>query len=268
MYPFTYQRAAGLAQAVAGLKADPQAKLLAGGMTLLPSMKHRLAAPSGLIDIARLPELRGIRRDGSGLVVGAATRHAELAGDATAQGALPALSHLAGLIGDPQVRARGTLGGAMANNDPAADYPAAALGCRAEIATDRRGIAADDFFQGMFSTALEPDEIIVAVRFECPLRAAYAKFAHAASGYAMTGVFLAQYADGVRVAVTGAGPGVFRWKAAEEALSRELSLASLKALSMPAAGLNADQHAPAEYRAHLVKLMTERAVVDLLDRAA
>ena len=268
MYPFTYQRAAGLAEAVAGLKADPQAKALAGGMTLLPSMKHRLAAPSSLIDIARLAELRGIRRDGKSLVVGAATRHGELMADPIAQSAIAALARLAGLIGDPQVRARGTLGGSVANNDPAADYPAAVLACRAQIVTDRRSIAVDDFFQGMFTTALAADELITAIRFECPRRAAYAKFAQAASGYAMTGVFVAQFDDAVRVAVTGAGPGVFRWEAAERALSADFSTRSLAALSMPADGLNADQHAPADYRAHLVKLMTLRAVADIIGATA
>ena len=268
MYPFTYQRAAGLAQAVASLKADPQAKVLAGGMTLLPSMKHRLAAPSCLIDIARLPELHGIRLEGQGLIVGAANRHGEISTDPTVLSALPALATLAGLIGDPQVRARGTLGGAIANNDPAADYPAAVLGCRAEIATDRRSIAADDFFQGMFTTALEPDELITAIRFERPRRAAYAKFAHAASGYAMTGVFVAQFDNAVRVAVTGAGPCVFRWEAAEAALTRDFSSAAVQALSLPADGLNADQHAPAEYRAHLAQLMTVRAVAQITGHAA
>jgi len=268
MYPFTYQRASELAQAVASLKADPQAKLLAGGMTLLPSMKHRLAAPSSLIDIARLPELAGIRRDGAALVVGAGTRHGVLAADPTTRQALGALAHLAGMIGDPQVRARGTLGGALANNDPAADYPAAVLACRAQIATDRRAIAADDFFQGMFTTALEADEIITAIRFERPRSAAYAKFAHAASGYAMTGVFVARFDDTVRVAVTGAGPCVFRWSAAEAALARDFSAAAVQALTLPADGLNADQHAPAEYRAHLAQLMTVRAVAHITGHAA
>ena len=267
MYPFTYQRAAGLAEAVAGLKADPQAKVLAGGMTLLPSMKHRLAMPSSLIDIARLPELQGIRRDGQGLIVGAASRHGAIATDAIVIAALPALATLAGLIGDPQVRARGTLGGAIANNDPAADYPAAVLACRAQIATDRRSIDADDYFQGMFTTALEPDEIVTAVRFDCPRRAAYAKFAHAASGYAMTGVFVAQFDDTVRVAVTGAGPCVFRWAAAEAALATDFSCAAVQSLTLPANGLNADQHAPAEYRAHLAQLMTLRAVAQITGQA-
>ncbi|MBU6272295.1 MAG: xanthine dehydrogenase family protein subunit M [Betaproteobacteria bacterium] len=268
MYPFSYQRATGLAQALAGLKADPQARLLAGGMTLLPSMKHRLAAPSTLIDIGRLDELRGIARDHDALSVGAGTRHGEIAADATVRASLPALADLAGRIGDPQVRARGTLGGSIANNDPAADYPAAVLGCRAVVVTDRRGIPADEFFQGMFTTALEPDEIITAVRFGCPRRAAYAKFPHPASGYAMTGVFVAEFDDEVRVAVTGAGPGVFRWQAAEAALARDLSAAAVGSLSLSPEGLNADLHAPAQYRAHLVTLMTQRAVAALASASA
>jgi carbon-monoxide dehydrogenase medium subunit len=263
MYPFTYQRAAGVAEASAALRSDPQARLLAGGMTLLPSMKHRLAAPSTLIDIARLPDLRGIARDRDALAVGAATRHAEVAADATVRAAIPALAALAGAIGDPQVRARGTLGGSVANNDPAADYPAAVLGCRAVVVTDRRGIPADDFFQGMFATALEPDELIVAIRFACPRRAAYAKFAHPASGYAMTGVFVAEFDDEIRVAVTGAGPGVFRWREAENALRARPEAATLDGLTMPADGLNADLHAPAAYRASLVRLMTQQAVAGL-----
>ena len=263
MYPFTYQRAGDLADALSGLRADAHARLLAGGMTLLPSMKHRLAAPSALIDIARLPALRGIARDRDALAVGAAMRHGEVAADATVRAAIPALAELASAIGDPQVRARGTLGGSIANNDPAADYPAAVLGCRAVVVTDRRGIPADDFFQGMFTTALEADEIIVAVRFDCPRRAAYAKFAHPASGYAMTGVFVAQFDDEVRVAVTGAGPGVFRWREAEAALQTRPEPAALAGLVLPADGLNADLHAPAAYRAHLVALMTRQAVAGL-----
>lgn len=264
MYAFTYRRADGIDDAVEALTADPQAKLLAGGMTLLPSMKHRLSAPSTLIDIGRLDDLRGIRRDGPGLVVGAGMRHGEVAVDATVREALPALAALAAQIGDPQVRARGTLGGSVANNDPAADYPAAVLACRAEIATNQRAIPADEFFQGLFTTALAADELIVAIRFECPRRAAYAKFAHPASGYAMTGVFVAEFAGEVRVAVTGAGPGVFRWRAAESALTKAFALPSLAGLAMSPDGLNADQHAPAAYRAHLVDLLTHRAVSQIL----
>lgn len=264
MYPFTYQRATSLDDALRPLRDDPEAKALAGGMTLLPTMKMRLAAPTRLVDIARLPQLRGIRTDEQSVTVGAAQRHVEVASDAALRAALPALSELASLIGDPQVRARGTLGGSIANNDPAADYPAAVLGLDATVVTDRRSIAAADFFQGMFATALEPGELICSVRFLRPRRAAYAKFAQAASGYAMAGVMVAEFASGVRVAVTGAGPGVFRWAQAEAALGAHLAPESLDALTLPADGLNADLHAPAEYRAHLVKVMAQQAVTRLL----
>jgi carbon-monoxide dehydrogenase medium subunit len=184
---------------------------------------------------------------------------------------IPALAQTAAAIGDPQVRARGTLGGSVANNDPAADYPAAVLALDGVVVTDRRRIRADEFFLGMFATALQPDEIVTAVRFECPARAAYAKFAHPASGYAMTGVFVAEYAAGgrsdVRVAVTGAAPGVFRWPQAEAALAARFSTAGVASLEMPAKGLIADLHAPAEYRAHLVRVMTMRAVAQLTGEA-
>jgi aerobic carbon-monoxide dehydrogenase medium subunit len=267
MYSFNYHRAAGVADAVARLAADPQAKLLAGGMTLLPSMKHRLAAPSQLVDVANLQELRGISREGTVVIVGAATRHCEVADDATINESIPALAALAGSIGDPQVRARGTLGGSIANNDPAADYPAAVLGLKGVVVTNRRRLDAADFFQGMFATALEPDELVLAVRFACPKRAAYRKFAHPASGYAMAGVLVADYGNTdrveARVAVTGAGPGVFLWHEAEAALAARFSVAALASLTMPAGDLNADLHAPAEYRAHLVKVMTLRAVAQL-----
>lgn len=260
MYEFTYQRAEAIAEAQDALAADASAKLLAGGMTLLPSMKHRLAAPSRLVDIGRLQQLRGVRHEDHRLLVGAGMRHAEVAGHALVRETIPALAHLAGVIGDPQVRARGTLGGSIANNDPAADYPAAVLGLDGVVQTNLRDIAAADFFLGVFATALGVDEIITGVRFTVPKRAAYAKFAHPASGYAMTGVFVADFGGSVRVAVTGAGPGVFRWSAAEAALSKQFSDAVFVALEHPAAGLNADLHAPAEYRAHLIRVMTRRAV--------
>ena len=272
MYPFSYHRASGVADALARLAADPGAKLLSGGMSLLPSMKHRLSAPSQLIDLGGVPELRGISREGSALVVGAGMRHREIADDPTVRAQIPALAQTAAAIGDPQVRARGTLGGSVANNDPAADYPAAVLALDGVVVTDRRSIRADDFFLGMFATALQADEIVTAVRFECPARAAYAKFAHPASGYAMTGVFVAEYAAGgrsdVRVAVTGAAPGVFRWRQAEAALAARFSTAGVAPLEMPAKGLIADLHAPAEYRAHLVRVMTMRAVAQLTGEAS
>lgn len=260
MYPFTYQRPAALSDALAALAADPEARPLSGGMTLLPSMKMRLAAPTQLIDLARLPELRGVEVEGGALVVGAAMRHVEVADSAVVRAALPALAALAGGIGDPQVRARGTLGGSVANNDPAADYPAGVLACRAEVVTDRRTIEADTFFQGMFTTALGADELITAIRFAIPKQAAYEKFAQAASGYAMTGVFVARYDDGVRVAVTGAAPCVFRWTEAEAALSRRFAPEAVAQIRLPADGLNADQHAPAAYRAHLAHVMLTRAL--------
>lgn len=267
MHPFTYHRAAGVADALARLAADPAAKLLSGGMTLLPSMKHRLASPSQLIDLGGLPELRGISRQGAELVVGAGMRHREIADDATVRAAIPALAATAGCIGDPQVRARGTLGGSVANADPAADYPAAVLALKGVVVTDRRRIDAGEFFAGMFTTALHSDEIVTAVRFACPVRAAYAKFAHPASGYAMAGVFVAEYEAGgrreVRVAVTGAAPLVFRWAQAEAALAGRFCVAGLASLELPSHGLIADLHAGAEYRANLVRVMTARAVAQL-----
>ena len=267
MYPFTYHRASGIADALARLAADPGAKLLSGGMTLLPSMKHRLAAPSQLIDVGGLAELRGISREGDTLVVGAGMRHCEVAQHALVRDAIPALAATASSIGDPQVRARGTLGGSIANNDPASDYPAAVLALDGVVVTDRRRIDARDFFVGMFTTALEEGEIVTAVRFARPARAAYAKFPHPASGYAMTGVFVAEYDEGgrreVRVAVTGAAPSVFRWAEAEAALAARFSSASVAALQLPADGLNADLHAPARYRANLARVLATRAVARL-----
>jgi aerobic carbon-monoxide dehydrogenase medium subunit len=263
MYAFEYQKVATMNAASAALAAHPDAKLLAGGMTLLPSMKHRLAAPSHLIDIAGLNEMRAIALEGTRLTIGAGVRHCDVADSADVRNAIPALADLANQIGDPQVRARGTLGGSVANNDPAADYPAAVLGLNAVVVTNRREIAADDFFQGMFATALEADEIIVAIRFAVPRRAAYAKFAQMATGYAMTGVMVADYGDHVRVAVTGAGSCVFRWKEAEERLAKNFSEQSLQGLSYPADDLTADIHAPAEYRANLVSVMTRKAIKSL-----
>jgi aerobic carbon-monoxide dehydrogenase medium subunit len=263
MYPFTYHRPRDLPDALARLAADPDARLLAGGMTLIPSMKHRLAAPSQLIDIARLPELHGIARSGESLAVGAASRYAEIARHPLVAADLPALAQVADTIGDPQVRTRGTIGGSIANNDPAADFPAAVLALAAVIHTDRREIAADDFFQGMFTTALAPDEMIRAIRFAIPRRAAYAKFHHPASGYAMTGVFVADFGESVRVAVTGAAPVVFRWHEAEAALTRRLALQAVAALALSPEGLNADLHAPAAYRARLAAVMLQKAVAEI-----
>lgn len=263
MYQFAYLKAKSLREAGKLLAANPEAKLLAGGMTLIPTLKQRLARPSHLVDIAQIAELRGIKAKSGRLEIGAATRHQQVATSAVVKKAIPALAELAGRIGDPQVRNLGTIGGSLANNDPAADYPAAALGLGATIVTTRREIAADDFFKGMFATALEDGEIIVRVVFPLAKRAAYAKFPHPASGYAMTGVFVAQTPQGVRVAVTGAGPGVFRWKEAEAALGKSPKAAALEGVALDASGLNSDLHADAEYRANLVRVMTRRALAKL-----
>ena len=264
MFEFDYLKAKSLSDAAALIGAHPDAKLLAGGMTLLPTLKQRLARPSHLVDIGGLPELSGVELKDGRLAIGAATKHYEVATSAVVKKAIPALVYLASHIGDPQVRNRGTLGGSVANNDPAADYPAAVLALGATIVTTKREIAADDFFQGMFATALEEGEIIVRVLFNVPQRAAYEKFPHPASGYAMAGVFVADTRADIRVAVTGAGPGVFRWGGAEQALARSLNPVALDALSLDATNLNEDLHATREYRANLVKVMAKRAVQKLL----
>ncbi len=264
MFAFKYVKPTSLSEVSALVAANPDAKLLAGGMTLIPTLKQRLAQPSHLIDIGGLPELAGIEmRDGK-LALGAATRHHDVATSETVKRALPALAELATVIGDPQVRNRGTLGGSVANNDPAADYPAAVLALGATIVTTRREIAAADYFQGMFATALEDGEIIVRLVVPLPKRAGYAKFAHPASGYAMAGVFVAETGSGVRVAVTGAGPGVFRWNEAEKALEQNMSPAALDKMTPAAADMNQDIHATREYRANLAKVMAKRAVAKLL----
>ena len=264
MQQFNYLKAKSLDDAVALAKAHPDAKLLSGGMTLLPTLKQGLAQPSHLIDVAGLKELSGIELKGGVLIIGAATRHYDVASSAVVKKAIPALAYLAGLIGDPQVRNRGTLGGSVANNDPAADYPAAVLALDAKIVTNRREIAADDYFQGMFATALDDGEIVVRIVFPLPKRAAYEKFPHPASGYAMAGVFIAETASGVRVAATGAGPGVFRWADAEAALAKGVKAGALDALKVDATDLNEDFHATREYRANLVQVMGKRALKKLL----
>jgi carbon-monoxide dehydrogenase medium subunit len=263
MYQFDYVRARSLKEAGRLLARHGEAKLLAGGMTLIPTLKQRLARPSHLVDVAGLDELQGVRLKAGHLEIGAATRHHQVATSAVVRRAIPALAQLASVIGDPAVRNRGTLGGSVANNDPAADYPAAVLGLGAMIVTDQREIAADDFFQGMFTTALKDGEIIVRIAFPVPRRAAYQKFPHPASGYAMTGVFVAQTGDGVRVAVTGAAPCVFRWKEAEAALGKSPKAAALEGVALDAGGFNSDIHADAEYRANLVRVMAKRAVAKL-----
>jgi aerobic carbon-monoxide dehydrogenase medium subunit len=263
MRDFEFQKASSLSQAVAALRQAPEAKLLAGGQSLLPVMKMNLAAPSHLISISGLPELQGIRRQGDSLIVGAGVTHSSVAASPEVRSALPSLAALAELIGDPQVRNRGTLGGSVAHADPAADYPAALLALNATIVTDRRELPADSFFKGMFETALGRDEIVTAVKFPTAQRAAYVKFPHPASKYAIVGVMVAKSGAGVRVAVTGASPCVYRHQAAEQALSKNLSTSALRGITTPQDGLLSDLHASAEYRAHLVGVMTQRAVAAL-----
>lgn len=263
MYEFNYHRPASLAEAKRLLAASEEAKLLGGGMTLLPTMKMRLARPSDLIDLAAVAELKGIEDTGSAVTIGAMTRHAEVENSEVVQKAIPSLAALAGMIGDAQVRNRGTLGGSIANSDPAADYPAAVLALNATIRTDQREIAADDYFLGMFETALAPGELVVSVSFPKPRNAAYAKFPNPASRYAVAGVMVAQTADGVRVAVTGAGACAFRATELEKALASSFSATALDGLSIDATDLNGDLHASAEYRAHLVVVMARRAVQSL-----
>lgn len=264
MYAFEYQKAASVADAAAKLAANPEAKLLAGGQSLVASMKLRLANPGQVVDLGTIPDLRGIKVDGAGVTVGAMTRHAEVAASAEVKKAIPALAALAGGIGDRMVRNMGTLGGSVANSDPAADYPAAVLGLGATVATNKRKIAADDFFKGMFETALEPGEIITSITFPIPKRAAYMKFRNPASRYAIVGVFVADAAGGPRVAVTGAGGCAFRVAAMEQALAAKFAPESVAGISIPADGLNGDIHASPEYRAHLVTVMAKRAVAAAL----
>ncbi len=244
MYPFSYHKAGSVRGAASLLTKHEDAKLLAGGMTLLPTMKQRLASPKALIDLAAIDGLAGIEIKGRNLVIGAMTRHADVAGSAAVHEAIPALAHLAGHIGDPAVRHRGTIGGSISNNDPAADYPAACLALGATIITNQRKIPADEFFAGMFSTALEEGEIVTKVSFPIPSKAAYQKFPNPASRYALVGVFVAKKGKAVRVAVTGAGSdGVFRHTAMEEALSAKYNAKSLDTVKTSPKELNADIHA-------------------------
>jgi carbon-monoxide dehydrogenase medium subunit len=261
-YPFKYKRAKSVADAESLLKSSPDAKLLAGGQTLIAAMKMRLASPSDLVDISNLKELFYIRASNDAVVVGAATTHFEVATSTEVTKCIPALAYLASIIGDPAVRHKGTIGGSVANNDPAADYPAAVLGLNATIKTNRRSIAADEFFTGMFSTALSDGEIVTEVTFPIPRKASYKKFPNPASRYAMAGVFVAQTNSGVRVAVTGAGPCVFRVPAMEAALAKTFSPSAIEGIAIDANGLNSDIHGSAEYRAHLVGVMARRAVAE------
>lgn len=259
MYEFDYHRPASLADAASRL-SDQDAKLVAGGMTLIPTLKLRLAKPSQLIDLGAVPGLSGITEDGDAVVIGAMTRHADVNRSAVVKRAVPALAALAGMIGDPAVRNRGTLGGSISNNDPAADYPAAVVALNATIRTNQREIPADQFFTGLFETALQPGEIVTAVRFPKVAQANYQKFRNPASRYAIVGVFVAKTPAGVRVAVTGAGACVFRVPAMEAALARSFTADAIKDIAIPDTDLNSDIHASAEYRAHLVGVMARRAV--------
>lgn len=265
MYETRYIRAQSLDEARAQFAAHEDAAYLSGGHTLLPTMKNRLAAPRALIDVRAIPELRGIEIGTDALAIGAATQHAEVAASDAVQRAIPALAGLAGSIGDVQVRHMGTIGGSLANNDPAADYPAAALGLGATIQTDRREIVADAFFKGLFETALAPGEIILRIAFAAPAAAGYAKLRNPASRYAIAASFVARAPDGaVRVAVTGAGQdGVFRWRAAEERLTESFAPEAIKTLSPDPRTMLSDTHASAPYRAHLVSSLTARAAAGL-----
>ncbi len=263
MYEFTYHRAASLNDAKAKFAAGDDATLMAGGMTLIPTLKQRLAMPSDVIDLGGIDGLAGIRVAGDTLVVGAMTKHDTVANSAEVKAFCPALADLAGMIGDPMVRNRGTIGGSIANNDPAADYPSALVGLGATVVNNSREIAADDFFTGMFETALQPGEIIREVRFPRAKRAAYSKFPNPASRYAVVGVFVAEAADGIRVAVTGAAASVFRHGSIEAALAGSFSADAVTGMGGDAGLMNSDIHASAEYRAHLVGVMARRAVASI-----
>ncbi|MEW6690976.1 MAG: xanthine dehydrogenase family protein subunit M [Pseudomonadota bacterium] len=258
MHAFKYHRPASVNEAAGLIKGE--AKLLAGGQSLVQAMKLRLASPSDIVDLGALKDLAGIKADGKGVTIGAMTRHAEVAHSAEVKKAIPALAALAAQIGDRQVRAMGTLGGALANNDPAADYTAAVLGLGATITTSKGKHEADKFFKGLYETALKPDEIITSVSFPAPKRAAYMKFKNPASRFAIVGVFVADFGGNVRVAVTGAGPCVFRQTDMEKALSSKFAPESVANIKQKKDGLNTDLHASAEYRAHLVSVMARRAV--------
>ena len=259
MYAFELHHAKSVADAAA-LLAKTGGKALAGGQSLVAAMKLRLAQPGHVVDLSGVAELKGIRREGDHVTIGAMTRHAEVASSDVVKGAIPVLAALAEGIGDRQVRNMGTLGGALANNDPAADWPAGVLGLGATVVTDKRKIAADDFFKGMYETALGADEIIVAVSFPVPKKAAYAKFPNPASRFALVGVLVAQTGSGVRVAVTGAASAVFRCKPIEDALAKSWTAAAAKAVKVSATDLNSDLHGSPAYRAHLVSVMAARAV--------
>ena len=260
MYEFNYHKASSIADAAAFLARNADAKLLAGGQTLIAAMKLRLAAPPDLVDLGAIAELRGIKVEGGTLSVGAMASHAAVAASKEVTQSIPALAALAATIGDRMVRNMGTIGGSVANNDPAADYPAGVLGLGATVNTNKRKIAADQFFKGMYETALDPGEIITSIGFPVPKRAGYAKFKNPASRYAIVGVFVSEGGSGVRVAVTGAGPSVFRVPEMEKALTAKFSPDAVATIKATASGLNSDIHASSEYRAHLITVMAKRAV--------
>jgi len=263
MYAFTFERPSSLADAQRAA-AGGSAKVLAGGQTLLASMKLRLANPETLVDLGGIAELVGIRREGNALVIGAMTRHADVAASPEVKAAIPALADLAGNIGDRQVRAMGTIGGSLANNDPAACYPAGVLGLNATIQTTQRKIAADDFFKGLFATALNDGELITSVSFPMAKRAAYMKFKQPASRFALIGVLVAQTDSGVRVAVTGGGNGVFRHAGLEQALTKSFTPEAAASVKVDASELSADLHASAAYRANLISVLTQRGLAKAL----
>jgi carbon-monoxide dehydrogenase medium subunit len=263
MYDFSYHKPSSVADAVKLLAADPDARAISGGMTLLPALKLRLNKPTAVVDLSGIAELRGVKREGNSVVVGALTKHYEIATSAEIKAAIPALAAMASTIGDTQVRNRGTMGGSVANNDPSADYPAALLALGATIATNKRRISADDFFQGMFATALETGEIVTAIHIPVPEKAGYAKMKNPASRYSMAGVFVGKGPAGVRVGVNGAGAnGAFRATAMEAALSANWSADAVAGVKMDAGAMNGDIHGSAEYRAHLVTVMAKRAVAN------
>ena len=264
MYDFNYHKPDSIDEAIQLFLGAEDGIYLAGGHTLLPSMKQRLAAPTDVIDLAGIDDLSGIEDVGADLEIGALTAHDEVATSSVVQSGIPALAELASLIGDAQVRNRGTIGGSVSNSDPAADYPAGVLGLGAEIVTNKRTIAADDFFTAMFETALEEGELITKIKFPKPEAAAYIKFPNPASRYATVGVFIARTGSGVRVAITGAAPSVFRSTDMEEALNSEFSVEALEGITLDAGEMNSDLHATAEYRAHLCTVMAKRAVLKLL----
>ena len=264
MYSFDYQRPTSRADAVKLAKGD--VRYLAGGQSLVQAMKLRLSSSERLVDLGAIADLKGIKVDSANVTIGAMTTHAAVAASADVRKAIPALAELAEGIGDPMVRNMGTLGGSIANADPAADYPAALLGLGATVQTDQRSIAGDSFFTGLYETALKPGELITAVSFAIPQRAAYIKFRQPASRFALVGVFVSQGAGGVRVAVTGAKSSVFRVKVMEDALAKSFTPDAVKSLGVPTGGINGDLHGSAAYRAAMITVMTQRAVAAALAR--